>query len=330
LQLAPGQQGRQRARWLGYNVHERIHQAGRSRDARSRRLCTHQEGRPCARLPFADVIAEVAMDSSTNKSDTAPDTNDFAPLDVEALRRSLAGLRLGNPLVYVPALGSTNSQAMELAHAGAAEGTLVITDHQTAGRGRVGRVWEPLPRQQLTFSLLLRPPFAPHWLVMASALAVAAAIEAVTGIRPEIKWPNDVLIGGLKVCGILIETSDGVAVLGIGVNVNGSLAEHPLLATRATTLADAAGHILAREPLAAEIIQELDARYAELLAGGEAAQSELRTAWRARLVTLGRRVVVRQGEGELIGIAEDVAADGALLLRDEVGGQRVVTWGDVE
>ncbi len=270
------------------------------------------------------------MDSSTNNTDAAPLTNDFEPLDVEALRRSLAGLRLGNPLVYLPALGSTNSHAIELARAGAAEGALVITDHQTAGRGRVGRAWEPLPRQQLTFSLLLRPPFAPHWLVMASALAVADAIEAVTSLRPEIKWPNDLLIGGRKVCGILIETSDGFAVLGIGVNVNGSLADHPILAARATTLADVAGHVLAREPLAAEILHGLDALYAELLAGGEAAQQALRDVWRARLVTLGRRVVIRQGEDELAGTAEDVAADGALLLRDEAGTQRVVTWGDVE
>src|SRR5258708_7756038 len=201
------------------------------------------------------------MATSRDEKEAACGSNDFEQLDVEALRRSLAGLRLGNSLVYVPTLvGSTNSHAIELARAGAAEGTLVITDHQTAGRGRVGRAWEPLPRQQLTFSLLLRPPFAPHWLVMMSALAVADAIEAVTGIQPEIKWPNDVLIGGRKVCGILIETSDGFAVLGIGVNVNGSLADHPILAARATTLADVAGHVLAREPRATEILQELAAR----------------------------------------------------------------------
>ncbi len=107
-------------------------------------------------------------------------------LDVEALRRELAGGRLGQPLFYLPAVGSTNTWAAELAHAGAAEGTLVTTDDQTAGRGRVGRVWKALPGQQLALSLILRPTFAPHFLVMASALAVAQAIEVIAAAaRPD-------------------------------------------------------------------------------------------------------------------------------------------------
>jgi len=252
------------------------------------------------------------------------------PLDVDALRRSLHGLRLGAPLLYFPALGSTNTRAAELGRAGEPEGALVITDHQTAGRGRAGRAWEPQPGQQLTFSLLLRPAFAPHWLVMAAALAVAEGIEAVTGLRPDVKWPNDVLLGGRKVCGILIETSDDYAILGLGVNVNGSLAGHPELAERAATLAQASGHVVSREALAAEILHTLDATYADLGARGEPAQREVRAAWRARLVTLGHRVTIRQGAAEQAGVAEDVAADGALLLRDDAGRMHVITWGDVD
>lgn len=278
------------------------------------------------------------MNASGDDDGSTTTPYDFEPLDVESLRRALAGLRLGQRLVYLPTLGSTNTHAVELARAGAAEGTLVLTDHQTAGRGRAGRFWEPLPGQQLILSLVLRPPFAPHWLVMASALALTSAIEAVTGIEAgieaeieaEIKWPNDVLVGGRKVSGILIESSDAFAVLGIGVNVNGSLAAHSTLAARATTLAEAVGHPLSREALATELVQELDSLYADLCNRGEPAQRELREAWRARLGTLGRRVSIRQGERTLDGLAEDVGTDGALLLRDDLGIQHVITWGDVE
>jgi BirA family biotin operon repressor/biotin-[acetyl-CoA-carboxylase] ligase len=270
------------------------------------------------------------MDTTGDETRASSTPDRFEPLDVAALQRSLAGLRLGHPLLYFPTLDSTNTRAVELARGAASEGTLVLTDHQTAGRGRQGRVWEPLPGQQLTLSLVLRPPFAPHWLVMASSLALALAVEVVTGLQAEIKWPNDLLVAGRKVSGILIESSDTFAVLGIGVNVNGSLAAHPALAARATTLAEAAGHPFPREALAAELLRALDARYADLCARGEPAQRELRDAWRACLGTLGRRVSIRQGERTLAGLAEDVSADGALLLRDDAGVRHVVTWGDVE
>src|SRR5262249_22228516 len=151
-------------------------------------------------------------------------------------------------------LDSTNTYAMRLPPAKALEGLVIFTDHQTAGRGRMGRVWEGLARQQLTFSVILTPSFAANWLMMASALAVHEAITGVMGLAPAIKWPNDVLIGGKKVCGILVETSGEVAVIGIGVNVNGSLAQLPELAARATTLEDEAGQPLSREGLAAAIL----------------------------------------------------------------------------
>ena len=252
------------------------------------------------------------------------------PLDVEALRRGVAGLRLGQPLIYLPAVGSTNTYAGELAQAGAAEGALVTTDDQTEGRGRVGRVWKALPGQQLALSLILRPTFPPHFLVMASALAEAQAVEAVAGVRPDIKWPNDVLLGGRKICGILIETSEGVAILGMGVNVNGALDADPELATRATTLAAFVGRSISREALAVEIIRRLDARYLDLLEGGQQARRTLRADWRERLVTLGRHTTIRQREVTLQGVAEDVDDDGALLLRLDNGRLTTVLWGDVE
>lgn len=252
------------------------------------------------------------------------------PLDVTALEAAFAPLSLGRPLIYHPAIASTNTEAMALARQGAAEGTLVTTDEQTAGRGRLGRVWQSLPNEQLALSIILHPPFPPHFLVMASALAVTEAIEATTGLRPDIKWPNDVLIAGRKVCGILIETSEQNAVLGIGLNVNGSLAGDPELAARATTLADALGHPIAREPLFIELVQRLDGLYAALKMGGEQAQRQLREAWRGRLATLGKRVTIQQVGRAITGVARDVDETGALIVEMDDGGRETINWGDVE
>jgi BirA family biotin operon repressor/biotin-[acetyl-CoA-carboxylase] ligase len=207
---------------------------------------------------------------------------------------------------------------------------LVTTDDQTAGRGRLGRAWQSLPNEQLALSLVLHPNFPPHFLVMASALAVAEAIEVTTGLRPGIKWPNDVLVSGRKVCGILIETSEAIAVLGIGVNVNGSLAENSELAARATTLADALGHPIAREPLFIELAQRLDGLYAALETGGEQAQRQLREAWRGRLATLGKRVTIQQVGRAITGVALDVDEAGALIVEMDDGGRETINWGDVE
>lgn len=253
-----------------------------------------------------------------------------APLDVARVREALAGLRLGNPLIYLPAIPSTNSYAAELAREGAAEGTLVTTDDQTAGRGRIGRPWKALPGQMLALSLVLRPTFPPHFLVMAAALAVAEAIEQVTSLRAGIKWPNDVLLGDHKVCGILIEVSEDVAVLGIGINVNGSFALDPELAARAMTVEQATGNQVSRETILEALLTRLDSLYEQLQSAGDAARYAIRDQWRARLAMLSQRVTVRQDASALSGVAEDVNAEGALLLRLDDGSRRVVTWGDVE
>ena len=252
------------------------------------------------------------------------------PLDVAALEAAFTPLSLGRPLMYHPAIASTNTEAMALARQGAAEGTLVTTDDQTAGRGRLGRVWQSLPNEQLALSVILHPPFPPHFLVMASALAVTEAIEATTRLRPDVKWPNDVLIAGRKVCGILIETSEQNAVLGIGLNVNGSLTGDPELAARATTLADALGHPIAREPLFIELVRRLDGLYAALKTGGEQARRQLREAWRGRLATLGKRVTIQQVGRAIRGVARDVDETGALIVEMDDGGRETINWGDVE
>lgn len=268
------------------------------------------------------------MDESSGETDTH--ASRMLALDVELLRAALRDRRLGNSLIYLPEIGSTNSFAADLAREGAVEGTLVTTNDQQAGRGRIGRTWRSLPGQQLALSLVLRPPFPPQFLVMASALAVAETVERVTGLATGIKWPNDVQVDGRKICGILIETSSDFAILGIGLNVNGALADDAELAARATTLAEALGRPVSREAVAVELLQRLDDLYTLLLTRGEDGRRGLRDAWRRRLVTLGQRVSLLQGELRVTGVAEDVDADGVLLLRRDDGALQPVTWGDVE
>ncbi len=267
-----------------------------------------------------------------------PQDRPDAPLAVDAVRAGLAGLRLGWRVTYFPEIGSTNTYAMGLARQGEAEGALVTTDHQSAGRGRMGRVWQALPNQQVILSLLLRPRFPPQFLMMVSALAVVEAIEQTTGLPAALKWPNDVLVNERKVCGILIETSEGAAVVGMGLNANGSLADDPELGARAITLADALGQPVSREALIVALLTRFDGYYGALQAPGTDGmfgRQMVRDAWRARLGMLGRRVAIRQRAGgqdgePLVGLAEGVDADGALIVLRDDGKRTLVTWGDVE
>jgi BirA family biotin operon repressor/biotin-[acetyl-CoA-carboxylase] ligase len=277
-------------------------------------------------------------------------------LDVEALQQILDTniFGRGDRLLYLPIVDSTNTLAMTMALQGAQEGMVVLTDSQTAGKGRQGRRWVDIVGCNALSSIILRPLFAPHLLVMIAALAVVAAIADTCGIVATIKWPNDVLIGGRKVAGILIETSHDrlgylVAVMGIGVNVNGRIRhfrEATLLkpqlrasdlAAIATTLEEECGYEVSREAFLACLLQRLEPQYLAL-------QQEVRTLsmapnsvsrlireqWRAQLSTLGRSIQVRQGDTILSGVAEDVNENGELILRSHSGERISINWGDVE
>jgi BirA family transcriptional regulator, biotin operon repressor / biotin---[acetyl-CoA-carboxylase] ligase len=149
-----------------------------------------------------------------------------------------------------------------------------------------------------------------------------------------LKWPNDVLVDGRKVAGILIETTTLpgnrlTAVVGMGMNVNGSLAPWPDIAARATTLAQACGQEFRREAIIVAFLHELGG-WVQRLATDPAAAQALLAAWRARLVTLGHPTTVHQGQSLVTGIAEGVTEDGALILRRDDGTRAVILWGDVE
>src|SRR5437763_9723674 len=189
------------------------------------------------------------------------DLQSVSPLDIVALQRILDTqfFGVGDRLRYFPTLESTNTLAMQLAQVRPEEGLVVLTDSQTAGRGRQGRRWIDRPGCNVLSSILLRPFFPPHLLVMVASLAVVDSIAETCQVAATIKWPNDVLSGDRKVAGILIETSHDsggrmVAVVGIGVNVNGHIQDLskdsallvPLVAS-ATTLESACGHKVSRE-----------------------------------------------------------------------------------
>ncbi len=230
---------------------------------------------------------------------------------------------------------STNDVIEKLARDGVREGVVVFAEAQTKGRGRLGRKWISPERKGLWFSVLLRPDLRPQeatQLTVASATALRRAIEAGTGLQPEIKWPNDIVTGGKKVAGILTELSaelDRVryVVLGIGVDVNLNAGEFPPeLRKLATSLKIESGRTLSRAELATAILRELDADYARLCGGGFAKVAD---EWEAHCQTIGRNVTIQIGDRKIRGRAESLDDAGALLLRTEHGHLEHVTGGDV-
>lgn len=254
-------------------------------------------------------------------------------LSGERIRAGLTTQFVGQNLVYLAETGSTHDVARRLAGEGAPDGTLVLTDHQTAGRGRLKRRWEAPPGSSLLLSLLFRPSLAPHQLqrlTMICGLAVADAVEAETGLEVGLKWPNDVMLGGAKLGGILTEVGlqggrVDYALVGIGLNVNLDPARLGTdLLLPATSLSQRLGREVDRLPLLWALLQTLEGRYLALQSG-HSPQAE----WAARLVTLGHEVRVSDGDRVLEGLAEAVDADGALRLRLADGRLETVRAGDV-
>jgi BirA family biotin operon repressor/biotin-[acetyl-CoA-carboxylase] ligase len=230
---------------------------------------------------------------------------------------------------------STNDVVEKLARDGVPEGAVVFAEAQTRGRGRLGRAWLSPARKGLWFSVLLRPDFRPQettQLTVISATALRRAIHTVTGLSAEIKWPNDLLLGGRKTAGILTEMSaelDRVrhVILGIGVDVNQDADGFPPeLRPLATSLKLESGREISRAELAVEMLRELDADYARVCRRDFA---RVANEWEAACVTIGRNVSVHVGERRFRGRAESLDDDGALLIRTEHGHLERVIGGDV-
>jgi len=232
---------------------------------------------------------------------------------------------VGNEIEYHDTVGSTNDIAVERAREDVDEGYVVLADEQKGGRGRRDRVWES-PSGGVWTSVVLRPEFAPRdasLVTLAASVAVVRAVEE-EGVDATIKWPNDVLVDGKKLCGVLVEMeadaeSISHAVVGIGVNANAK-PDVPDADTQPTSLAErVGGGEVNRASLTANLLVELEDAYES----GEAVLDE----WRERTSTLGRRVRVETPNETLEGVAERVDDTGALVLSTDEG-ERVVTAGD--
>ena len=230
---------------------------------------------------------------------------------------------------------STNDVAERLARDGVSEGAVVFAESQTRGRGRLGRGWISPPRTGLWFSVLLRPQMRPQaatQLTVAAATALVRALRRQTGVEPTVKWPNDILIHGRKVAGVLTELAaelDNIrhVILGIGVDVNLEEKHFPSeLHGQATSLFLETGRRISRAELAAVILEELDRDYGRVL---ERRFVELAGEWEQMCSTLGRSVTIHLGDRVLSGRAEALDEDGALLLRTEHGTLERIMGGDV-
>jgi BirA family biotin operon repressor/biotin-[acetyl-CoA-carboxylase] ligase len=239
---------------------------------------------------------------------------------------------IGRPFYYHPVVGSTMDEARRLAQAGVPEGTVVLADEQVAGRGRLQRRWWAPAGSSLLLSLVLRPLLGPRHaqrLTMICSLAVCDAIAQVSGLRAMIKWPNDVLLGGRKVCGILTEldlVGDELryAIVGIGINVNVDFTTAPPLMSPATSLSMETGRAIPRLDLLVALLSGIEKRYLALRDGRSWHQE-----WADRMATLGQHVRVSSGSEQWHGLAVGVDEDGALLLQLEDGSTRRVLAGDV-
>lgn len=247
----------------------------------------------------------------------------------KSLESTLGNRFVGRNLLYFPGVTSTMDIARQEARRGAPEGTVVIAGEQTLGRGRSHRTWLT-PPDNIALSVVLYPEVSwLPYLVMIASLSVVRCIESITGLTAGIKWPNDILIDGKKISGILIENEISrdkkvPAVVGIGINVDLGEAVIEGSALPATSLETEAGKAIDKVALVISLLTELERLYLQL--------PEYHTIfkeWQSRLVTLGKRVVVTDGDKVMEGIAESVDEAGAILLVLDDGSVTRIIGGDV-
>lgn len=257
------------------------------------------------------------------------------PLNLDQIRCGLTAKRLGTRFHYFKELDSTNVYARRLAQEGAPEGEVVIAEEQTRGRGRLGRSWISPPYVNLYFSMILRPRLSPvdaPQLTLMAAVALTDAIAAFTSKPVVIKWPNDILVNGKKLAGVLTESSSSserieFVILGIGVNVNFTLESMPdAIRERATSLLISSESVTSREDFLRRLIHDLDRCYGILEERGFGA---IAADWEARFGLRGRRVRVEMVDQTFTGRAKGIDRDGALLVEKDSGGLERIIAGDV-
>ena len=252
---------------------------------------------------------------------------DRPPLVARSLTRSILATPPWNEVHVLQAVDSTNDLAVTAARAGQPEGLVVVAEHQTGGRGRLGRSWVSPPRAGLTFSVLLRPavPAAVKpWVPLLLATAAAEGLSRRCDLDVVLKWPNDLLIGGRKVGGVLAESTGDAVVVGMGVNVSTRRDELPR--EDATSLALETGEVVDRVPALLAVLRAMGTAYT----AWDGSAGEVARRYRAACDTIGRAVrVALPGGAVLEGEAIDVDDNGCLVVRDAAGTLTAVSAGDV-
>jgi len=249
----------------------------------------------------------------------------------EVQHRLPKNVMIGRRVMSFAQIDSTNRLALEMGAQGAPEGLVIFAEEQTKGRGRLGRTWVSPKGTGLYFSVLLRPKLAladvPK-LTLTAAVSVAEALEEVTGIHPKIRWPNDLLVDGNKICGILTEMGAeadriGYVVLGIGLNVNTDAKKLP---ENSTSIWAQTGRAHDRNEIAARILVKLDAHVRQIVSGKF---SELAEKWEERSAVTGKRVAATTHGGHIEGAALGIDEDGALWIRQDSGIRSKILSGDI-
>lgn len=260
-----------------------------------------------------------------------PDT-----LDAKALEIEIKAKKLIKKIIHFDSIDSTNTQAKILAAQGEVEGTVVIAEEQTEGRGRLGRQWLSPKGTGIWMSMILRPEIEP-WeaakITQVAAAAVAIAIRESTGCQAGIKWPNDIIINGKKVCGILTEMSGELnsvnfVVLGIGMNVNVDKEEFPLeLQSIAASIKEFAAETASRKEIVVKILSTFEELYEDFVKNKNIARSI--DVCRKYSVTLGRQVRIIQRGSAILGEAMDINDEGELIITNDKGEIQKVVSGEV-
>ncbi len=258
-------------------------------------------------------------------------------LTPEEIQYRLGTKIVGSEIRYYPVLESTNAEAFRAASEGGKDGLVIVTDHQTGGKGRLNRTWFSFRRQSLSLSIVLRPKIVPYLATMLTYLAGIALYEtiyAVTAVKPAIKWPNDILMSGKKVAGVLCELSTetdvvNFAVIGMGINLNVKKNKFPEeIREVSTSLYEETKKRVKRVPFVKELLRQMDYWYSVFLRDG--GDKRILSEWKERANIIGNEVKIRSFNEEIEGEVVDVDSYGALIVQQEGGEKKRVIAGDLE
>lgn len=249
------------------------------------------------------------------------------------IQEKLATKVMGQAITYYDEVDSTNTVAKSLAREGAKEGTLVVADKQNSGKGRLGRVWSSPARQAISMSLILRPQIMPSkasQLTLIAGVSICEAIEKVTGLNAQIKWPNDIVVNGKKICGILTEMSAQVecieyVIVGIGVNVN--IKAFPETLPYASSLALEGNKEYSRKEIIAYFLEIFEQEYYKYLKTLDL--SFIKERYESQCITIGRKVKLISSTNERLAEALGINELGELVVKLEDGTIEAVSTGEV-